>query len=203
MAGLETAALRAASTVVGTLWRSKLGQVPGARLTDRPVRPAARWRRPEELGTPELRRLAGELAERLGGVPSRLPEHERLAALDAVADAFAAGPGRLDAETLFAADLDPAELAAKVPVPPAAGLGPAAEALARDLVRLACVHAVEYLTTLPSFGARAEVELVRRTGALRRSVDRLADRPDGAAHAFEERYARWAADTHGRLQLSA
>ncbi|WP_405981320.1 NACHT domain-containing protein [Streptomyces sp. NBC_00158] len=200
MAGLETAALRAASTVAGSLWRSRLGQVPGARLTDRPVRPAARWRRPEELGTPELRRLAGELAGRLGGTPSRLPEHERLAALDAVADAFAA-LGPLDAQALFAADLDPAEVAAKVPVPSAAGLSPAAEALARDLIRLACVHTVEYLTTLPSFGARADVELVRRTGALQRSVDRLAERADGTAYAFEERYARWVADTHGRLQL--
>ncbi|MEV7543404.1 NACHT domain-containing protein [Streptomyces sp. NPDC089915] len=201
MAGVETAALRAASTAAGWLYRSRLGQVPGAGLVDRPVRPAARWRRPEELGAPEARRLAGELADRLGAAAARLPEHERLAALDAVADAFAAGTGRLDPEALFAADLDPAELAARLPVPPGAGLSPAAGALARDLIRLACAHAVEYLTTLPSFGARAEVELVRRTGALQRSVDRLADRADGAAHAFEERYARYVADTHGRLQL--
>ncbi|MFD0268453.1 NACHT domain-containing protein [Streptomyces sp. NPDC127106] len=202
MAGFETAALRAASTAAGWLWKSQLGQVPGARLTDRPVRPAARWRRPAELGAPELRRLAEQLADRLGGAASRLPEHERLAALDAVADAFAlAGPDRLDADALLAADLDPTQLAAKVPVPPAAGLDPAAEAVCRDLIRLACVHAVEYLTTLPSFGARADVELVRRTGTLQRTVDRLADRADGAAHAFEERYARYVADTHGRLQL--
>ncbi|MFK0256942.1 NACHT domain-containing protein [Streptomyces sp. NPDC090445] len=200
MAGLETAVLRAASTAAGLLWKARLGQVPGAGLTDRAVRPAPRWRRPAELGEPELRRLAEQLADRLGAAASRLPEHERLAALDAVADAFA-GPGRLDADALFAADLDPAELAARLPVPPGAGLSPAAEAVCRDLIRLACVHAVEYLTTLPSFGARAEVELVRRTGALQRTVDRLADRADGAAHAFEERYARYVADTHGRLRL--
>ncbi|MFF4365698.1 NACHT domain-containing protein [Streptomyces sp. NPDC001594] len=199
MAGVETAALRAASTAAGWLWRSRLGQVPGAGLADRPVRPAARWRRPEELGAPEARRLAEGLAERLGGAVSRLPEHERLAALDAVADAFAGGA--LGAEALFAGDLDPARLAAELPVPAGAGLSPAAEALARDLIRQACAHAVEYLTTLPSFGARADVELVRRTGALQRSVDRLADRADGAAYAFEERYARWVAETHGRLQL--
>ncbi|MCF3180948.1 NACHT domain-containing protein [Streptomyces polychromogenes] len=200
MAGVETAVLRAASTAAGWLWRSRLGQVPGAGLTDRPVRPAARWRRPEELGPPEARRLAGELAGRLGGAASRLPEHERLAALDAVADAFAA-PGGAGADALFAADLDPARLAARLPVPEGAGLSPAAEVLARDLIRLACTHAVEYLTTLPSFGARAEVELVRRAGALQRSVDRLAEPGNGSAHAFEDRYARWVADTHGRLQL--
>lgn len=201
MAGVETAVLKAASTAAGWLWRSRLGQVPGARLADRPVRPAARWRRPEELGAPEARRLAEELAGRLGGAAARLPEHERLAALDAVADAFA-GLGRVDADAVFAADLDPVRLAALLRVPPESGLSPAAEALARDLIRLACAHAVEYLTTLPSFGARAEVELVRRTGALQRSVDRLAEAGgDGAGHAFEERYARWVADTHGRLQL--
>ncbi|MFE1791647.1 NACHT domain-containing protein [Streptomyces sp. NPDC059525] len=201
MAGVETAVLRAASTAAGWLWRSRLGQVPGAGLTDRPARPAARWRRPEELGPPEARRLAEELADRLGGAAPRLPEHERLAALDAVADAFAA-LGGAGADALFAADLDPARLAARLPVPAGAGLSPAAEALARDLIRLACTHAVEYLTTLPSFGARAEVELVRRAGALQRSVDRLAERAgDGAGHAFEERYARWVAETHGRLQL--
>ncbi|MEU3467871.1 hypothetical protein ACGFY6_02885 [Streptomyces sp. NPDC048387] len=36
MAGVETAVLRAASTAAGWLWRSRLGQAPGARLTDRP-----------------------------------------------------------------------------------------------------------------------------------------------------------------------
>ncbi|MFH7597136.1 hypothetical protein WDV06_18845 [Streptomyces racemochromogenes] len=200
MAGAETAVLRAASTAAGWLWRTRLGQVPGARLTDRPVRPAARWRRPEELGPPEARRPAEGPAERLGGAGSGLPEHERLAALDAVADAFAA-LGGAGADALFAADLDPARLTALLPVPAGAGLSPGAEALARDLIRLACAHAVEYLTTLPSFGARADVELVRRTGALQRSVDRLAERGDGTAHAFEERYARWMADTHGRLRL--
>lgn len=54
MAGLETAALRTASTVVGTLWRSRLGQVPGARLTDRPLRPAAGL-------SPAAESLAGDL----------------------------------------------------------------------------------------------------------------------------------------------
>ncbi|MFJ9648490.1 NACHT domain-containing protein [Streptomyces sp. NPDC101206] len=206
MTGLETAALRAAGAAASRLWSSRLGQVPGAGLTDRPVRPVPHWQRPTELGGPELRRLAERLADRLGEAVSRLPEHERLAALDAVADAFT-GAGRLDADALFAADLDPSELAAKVPVPAAAGLGPAAEAACRDLIRLVCVHAAEYLTTLPSFGARADVELVRRTGELQRTVDRLAERADGAdraaatAHAFEERYAAYIAQTHGRLQL--
>lgn len=201
MAGLETAVLRVATTAAGSLLRSRLGQVPGAGLTDDAVRPAQRWRRPARLAAPELRRLAEGLADRLGEAAGRLPEHERLAALDAVADAFA-GLGEVDADALFAADLDPAALAARLPVPSAAGLGPAAEAACRDLIRLTCVHAVEYVTTLPGFGARADVELVRRMGDLGRALDRMGNKlGGGAAPAFEERYARYIAETHGRLQL--
>lgn len=200
MAGLETAVLRVATTAAGSLLRSRLGQVPGAGLTDDPVRPAQRWRRPARLAAPELRRLAEGLADRLGEAAARLPEHERLAALDAVADAFA-GLGEVDADALFAADLDPAVLAARLPVPSAAGLSPAAEAACRDLIRLTCVHAVEYVTTLPGFGARADVELVRRVGELGRALDRMGNKLGGASHSFEERYARYIAETHGRLQL--
>ncbi|MFJ5551548.1 NACHT domain-containing protein [Streptomyces sp. NPDC093225] len=200
MTGIETAVLRTATAVGGWLYRSRLGQVPGAGLTERPVRPGRRWQRPAELGGPELHRLAEGLADRLGPAVTGLPEHERLAALDAVADAFAA-LGPLDADTAFAADLDPVGLAARVRVPSGAGLSAAAEAVCGELVRLVCVQVVEHLTAMPSFGARADVELVRRAGALQRTVDRLAARTDGAAHAFEERYARYVADTHGRLQL--
>ncbi|MFG2298148.1 NACHT domain-containing protein [Streptomyces sp. NPDC048603] len=200
MTGIETAVLRAAGAAATAFARAKLGRAPGAGLTADPARPAPPWRRPAALGEQELRRLAAALADRLGGAAARLPEHERLAALDAAADAFA-GLGPVDADALFAADLDPAALAAGLPVPAAAGLSGPAEAACRDLIRLCCVHAVEYLTTLPGFGARADVELVRRTGELARAVDRLADRGDGAAHAFEERYAAYVAEAHGRLQL--
>ncbi|MFJ6481037.1 NACHT domain-containing protein [Streptomyces sp. NPDC091682] len=200
MTGLETLLLRAAGTAAGTLVKSLLARAPGAGLVADPTRPAPRWRKPPaELGDAELRRLAEALAERLGEAAARLPEHERLAALDAVGDAFAA-LGPLDPESLFAADLDPTALAATLPDPPA-GLSPAAEALYGRLVRLCCTHAVEYVTTLPGFGARAEVELVRRTGELVRSLDRLGSTGAGAAYAFEERYAQYVARAHGRLQL--
>ncbi|KOG48306.1 hypothetical protein ADK75_21315 [Streptomyces virginiae] len=199
MTGFETVLLRVAGTAATTLVRSLLTRAPGAGLTAKPVRPAAPWRRPVELGDAELRRLTEALADRLGPECAALPEHERLAALDAVGDAFAA-LGPLDPQSLFAADLDPAAVAAAVPPPPA-GLSGAAEALYGRLVRLCCAHAVEYVTTLPGFGARAGVELVRRTGELARAVDRLGAAGDGAAYAFEERYARYVAETHGRLQL--
>ncbi|MFF3088907.1 NACHT domain-containing protein [Streptomyces nojiriensis] len=200
MTGFETVLLRVAGTAAGTLVKSLLARAPGAGLAADPARSVQRWRKPPaELGDGEMRRLAEALAERLGPECAALPEHERLAALDAAGDAFAA-LGPLDARALFAADLDPSALAAALPGPPA-GLSPAAEALYGRLVRLCCAHAVEYVTTLPGFGARADVELVRRTGELARAVDRLGATGDGTAYAFEERYAQYIAETHSRLQL--
>ncbi|MFB6805555.1 NACHT domain-containing protein [Streptomyces sp. NPDC056387] len=200
MTGFETVLLKVAGTAAGALVKSLLGRAPGAGLAADPAHPAARWQRPQELGEPEVRRLARVLAERLGEAADRLPEHERLAVVDAVGDAFAA-LGTLDAEALFGADLDPAALAATLLPPRGAALSEAAGSVYRDLVALCCAHAVEYTTTLPGFGARAEVELIRRTGELTRAVERLGRHEDGAAHAFEERYARYVAETHGRLQL--
>ncbi|WP_030720177.1 NACHT domain-containing protein [Streptomyces sp. NRRL S-237] len=200
MTGIETVLLRVAGTAAGTLVKSLLARAPGAGLAVDPVRPAPRWRKPPtELGDGEMRRLTEALAARLGPECAALPEHERLAALDAVGDGFAS-LGALDAEALFAADLDPTALAASLPPPPT-GLAPAAEALYGRLVRLCCAHAVEYVTTRPGFGARADVELVRRTGELARAVDRLGATGDGTAYAFEERYARYVAEAHSRLQL--
>ncbi|MER7733491.1 NACHT domain-containing protein [Streptomyces erythrochromogenes] len=200
MTGFETVLLRVAGTAASALVKSLLGRAPGAGLVADPVRPAARWSRPEELGEPEVRRLTRVLAARLGEDSNRLPQHERLAVIDAVGDAFAA-LGMLDAEALFAADLDPTALAALLLPPRGAGLDEAAEAVYRHMVSLCCAHAVEYITTLPGFGARSDVELIRRTGELQRAVERMAARNGGAAHAFEEKYAQYVAQAHSRLQL--
>ncbi|MCI4080795.1 NACHT domain-containing protein [Streptomyces sp. MMS21 TC-5] len=200
MTGFETVLLRVAGTAASALVRSLLSRAPGAGLTPDPARPAPRWRKPPtELGEGEIGKLAETLAARLGPACASLPEHERLAAVTAVGDAFAT-LGPLDADALFAADLAPDALAATLPPPPPA-LGEAAQALYGRLVRLCCAHVVEYATTLPGFGARADVELVRRTGELARAVDRLGAAGDGTAYAFEERYAQYIAGTHGRLQL--
>ncbi|MFJ6782189.1 NACHT domain-containing protein [Streptomyces yangpuensis] len=204
MTGFETVLLRVAGTAASALVRSALAQAPGAGLTRDPARPVQRWRRPPtELGEPEIRRLTEALAARMNEAAARLPEHERLAAVAAVGDAFAA-LGPLNAEALFAADLDPDTLAAALPPPPP-GLGEPAEALYGRLVRLCCAHTVEYLTTLPGFAARADVELVRRTGRLERHMDRTAARPAATAasevHRFEQKYAQYVTQAHGRLQL--
>ncbi|MFG2619968.1 NACHT domain-containing protein [Streptomyces sp. NPDC048507] len=202
MTGFETVLLRVAGTAAGAVVKSFLTRTPGAGLAPDPVRPGRRWLTPPaELRDPEVRRLTETLAGRLGAASAALPEHERLAAVDAVGDAFAA-LGALDMDTLLDLDLSPGALADHVLAhTPPAGLSDAAQALYRELVAQSCAHAVEHMTSLPAFAPRAGVELLRRSGALARAVHELGEARDGAAHAFEERYARYIAGAHGRLQL--
>ncbi|MFF4426944.1 NACHT domain-containing protein [Streptomyces sp. NPDC001549] len=203
MTGFETLLLRVAATAASAVVKSFLARTPGAGLTQDPVGPGQRWRRPPpELRDPEIRRLTETLAGRMGGATAHLPEHERLAAVDAVGDAFAA-LGALDMDTMLSLDLSPTALAAHVRAHgPPAGLSVAGQKLYRALVALSCEHALEHMTRLPAFAARADVEVIRRTGELTRAVRTLQEGgADGADHAFEERYGDYLARTHGRLQL--
>ncbi|KUJ68940.1 hypothetical protein ACZ90_16035 [Streptomyces albus subsp. albus] len=195
--------------MVSTLAKALLAPRPGAGVAERPVPPGGRVRRPRELGDKETRRLVDSLAERLDGSCASAPAHERRAAIDAVADTFrAAGP--LDADRLFAADLDPALLRRHIltaahPVLGRAALGDTSTALYDHLLSLCCEHLVEYLTTLPEFPARTQVELIRRTSGLAETLTdirhRLGPGPERTAAEFEARYAEFVCATHSRLQL--
>ncbi|MFE6661969.1 NACHT domain-containing protein [Streptomyces sp. NPDC057697] len=195
MQGLEVALVRLATTVIGTVARSLVTPRPGAGLVPDPVRPLPRPAGPD--------RLARVLGDRLERSYAGLPEHERLAAVDAVRDAFAAAGG-LTADRLFAAGLDPERLAAALP-PPAAGLSDRATGLYQELLGRCCAHVVEQLTAEPSFAARAAVEQTRAAERTRELVadvrDRLGPRPDAAALDFERRYAEFMAATHSRMGL--
>ncbi|MFI2615523.1 NACHT domain-containing protein [Streptomyces sp. NPDC018584] len=189
MQGLETVLVRLAATVLATLAKTVVAPQPGAGLVTARVRPSPKPAGPE--------RLARVLSRRMADAYGRLPEHERLAAVAAVQDGFAAA-GTLDAERLFAVDLDPRRLAAEIrrPVP---DLAEQARALYAELLDLCCAHLVEQLTAHPSFAARAAVEQTRRTGELLREQRPVAPAPGPSD--FEERYARFIVETHGRLEL--
>ncbi|MGW6569459.1 NACHT domain-containing protein [Streptomyces sp. NPDC054975] len=195
MQSLEVALARLAGTVLGAVVRSMVAPPKGAGLVASPVRPLPRPAKPD--------RLAKVLAARLAsGVYAALPEHERLAAVDGVRDTFAAA-GPVDASRLFAVDLDPERLGQELRAPDA-GLSGRTLELYDDLLGLCCAHLVEQLTAEPSFAARAAVEHARVAGRTREAVESLSSalpRPEAEALAFEERYARYVAATHGRLEL--
>ncbi|MFE7573912.1 NACHT domain-containing protein [Streptomyces sp. NPDC057521] len=195
MQGLEVALLRLATTVVTAVTRSLVTPKPGAGLVPDPVRPLPRPAKPDRLA----KVLGGRLTESYADVPG----HERLAAVDAVRDAFAAGDA-VTADRLFAAGLDPERLAATLPAPDP-GLSERARGLYGELLALCCAQLVEQLTAEPSFMARAAVEQTRATESLREAVDhvrqRLGPAPDAAALDFEGRYARFIAQAHSRMEL--
>ncbi|OLZ64223.1 ATP-binding protein [Streptomyces sp. IMTB 2501] len=190
MHGLEAVVVRLASTVAQTVAKTVLTPKPGAGLVADPVRPLPKPAGPEKL--------ARVLAERITAAYASVPEHERLAAVAAVQDTFAAADP-IDADRLFAADLDPERLADELRWP-VADLAERARDLYGELLRLCCLHLVEQLTAQPTFTARAAVEHTRRTGALLR--ERAVTGPAGhtALH-FEQRYADFVAEAHSRLEL--
>ncbi|MCY0931459.1 NACHT domain-containing protein [Streptomyces sp. H27-H1] len=157
-AGFEAVASRTAEAVALALARSRPG--------------AARRLRPAKPGDPAVRRLAHELAARLTGAARELAEPDRLAAVAAVGEAFAA-LGPREARALFAADPGP------VPALEAS-LSPAARAAYRELFAL-CRAAGG------SEGAGSEG--TPAPGA--------AD----AAARFEEEYTRYVARAQARIQL--
>ncbi|MFG2623360.1 NACHT domain-containing protein [Streptomyces sp. NPDC048473] len=195
MQGLEVAMLRLATTVIGTVTKSMVAPKPGAGLVPDPVRPLPRPAKPDRLA----KVLGGRLAQSYSGVP----EHERLAAVEAVRDTFAAA-GELTADRLFAVDLEPERLRAELSAP-AAGLSERAVELYEELLGRCCAHAVEQLTAQPSFAARAAVEQVRAAERTRELVEdvraRVGPRPDAAALEFERRYAEFVAAANSRMGL--
>jgi NACHT conflict system protein/NACHT domain-containing protein len=190
MHGIEVVVVRLASTVAQTVAKSVLTPKPGAGLVADRVRPL-----PKAAGPGKLARVLGE---RIASAYASLREHERLAAVAAVQDTFAAA-GPIDAERLFAADLDPGRLADELQCP-VADLAERARDLYGELLRLCCAHLVEQLTAHPTFAARAAVEHTRWTGTLLR--ERPVTGPAGeTALGFEQRYPDFVATTQSRPEL--
>ncbi|MDG4858674.1 NACHT domain-containing protein [Streptomyces sp. T-3] len=199
MQGLEVALAKLAGTVVSAVARSLLAPRPGAGLVRDPVRRAPRARRSANVDTG---RLAKALAGRLDRSYAGLPEHERLAAVAAVGDAFAAA-GPIGVSRVFAVDLDPERLRGELRSADV-GLSERGRALYEELLLLCCSHAVEQVTADPSFAGRVAVEQVRVSGRTRELVEELGAREprvEAVALGFEQRYADYVAQAHGRLEL--
>lgn len=117
----------------------------------------------EQIGDEAARRLQPLYSVEFG----ELPENERAAALAAVVDALTKAD--LSDQALFAADVDPIKLAARVRARlPAsrAALSDGATALYRAVLDQSCIALVSVVRRLPEFHARAASELLGRTASL-------------------------------------
>ncbi|RMI46248.1 NACHT domain-containing protein [Streptomyces triticirhizae] len=181
---------------------------PGAGLVDKPVRidELVSFRGEKRtLGEREMAKLARELVDRglkaLGTEGAALAE-ERPALETALAETLH-GLGRLDMDDAQAVRLGADRLAETLP-DRSRELSAAGEAFYRALVRLACLHIVDFFSKRSTFVARTLVEQTRQNERLIATLDLLIERlpprstEDGG---FEDRYRRYVAGRHGTLTI--
>jgi energy-coupling factor transporter ATP-binding protein EcfA2 len=156
----------------------------------------------DECSDVVARRLSGLLAAEF----SRVPENERVAAVMAVSDTFAAA-GFSD-EALFRADLDARMVErqlrpAALPALARALLSEGGEQVYWLVLRESCSYLVEVVTTLPRFSAGALTEVLRRETAILETLSRVLDRlPERrGVDDFTTDYRRAVANRLDRLEL--
>lgn len=173
MSGLETAAIALGSAVARTACRIWLGDRPLAAVAGASVIDLTAQRLTSTREQRRFRRLWEQAAELVADRVEPLlepefrglPEHERLAAVDAVGSTFDAA--ELTEAALFELDLDAGYLDRhlrrqdpdRVRV---AGLSTDAGALYDRLLRESCAYAIEVARILPGAGMAALAELLRR-----------------------------------------
>jgi hypothetical protein len=157
-----------------------------------------------------------QVAERLTPIMTRaahgLPDHERNAALDAVADALIHAD--LTDPALFGADLDPHTVADRVrdsfPVEQA-GLSEQAMTLYLVATEQACIMLTHMVRELPEFDAATAVETLTRLTSTLSKLDQLLarvpvpdlDAPNGPAldEQFKQRYRELIGRTYDQLDV--
>ncbi|KAA2261241.1 NACHT domain-containing protein [Solihabitans fulvus] len=156
--------------------------------------------------------IAARLAPACARAAHGLPDNERDAALDAVADALE--DAELSDAALFAVDLSPEALADEVrrqaPIG-RAGLSDGATRLYETALDRACIVLVHLVRELPEFNAATAVETLGRLGSLLSTVDemlarlpeRSLDAPSGTDEdeLFRRRYFQAMVRAHDRLEV--
>ncbi|MFF8552467.1 NACHT domain-containing protein [Streptomyces sp. NPDC015501] len=202
---------RLASSVVTPLIKKLfLNPGPGAELVDKPVRVSrlVSFRGEQRtLSDSALHRIAEELVERAvqsTGTEERLPSFEVRAVTNAVASSLRA-MGTLDMDDVQAVKLGHMDLARRLrSMSRAAVLGLSADAveLHANVLNTACLHILNFFTQRSAFVPRTLVEQSRSIEDLTRKIDSLITRePSPADGPFEERYARYITDKHGKLSI--
>ncbi|MFG2652247.1 NACHT domain-containing protein [Streptomyces sp. NPDC048436] len=211
--------IKVASVVVVPLLKRLLlppPKAPGAEYTERPVRIKGLLSFAGDhptLSKDDMHRLARELVRR--AVRSAGPHQRPIAddEHDAVGQALTRtlfALGELDMDDVQVFVLGPEKLAKEL----SRQAGPdTRRLLTRDaalfhdvLLQTACVHLVRFFTQRPGFAARAQLEEFRELREQRDQLDVILRRVSGddwlAADArFEENYARYVVERHGRLTI--
>lgn len=212
-----TVGLRIASAVVVPLLKRLLlppAKVPGAEFGDRPIpirRLVSFAKEHRTLTEDDLHKLARELVRR--AVRAAGPHDPPVGAdeHDAVGQALTRtlhALGDLDMDDVHAFALGPERLAAEL----SRSAGPNTRRLLSDdaarfhdrLLETACVHLVRFFSQRPGFAARAQIEQSREIRAQSEKLDRILERLPGISvqdARFEEEYARYIVECHGRLTI--
>ncbi|MFF4952217.1 NACHT domain-containing protein [Streptomyces chattanoogensis] len=212
-----TVGLRIASSVVVPVLKRLLlpaASAPGAEFGDRPVplrRLLAFAKEHRTLSEDDLHKLARELVRR--AVRAAGPHDPPVGAdeHDAVGQALTRtlhALGDLGMDDVQAFALGPERLAAEL----SRSAGPSTRRLLSDdaarfhdrLLETACLHLVRFFSRRPGFAARAQIEQSREIREQSEKLDRILRRlPDISRQdaRFEEEYARYVVECHGRLTI--
>ena len=214
MAGLEVAVISLGTVVVKSackLWlgRDQIAVDVSAELADMftgRVRGRFEQRKLARLFEECADIVAGRLNGLLAAEYGRVPDNERVAAVLAVSDTFAAA--ELTDDALYRADLDARMVERQVrpagrAVLARALLSEGGEQVYRLVLRESCSYLVEVVTTLPRFSAGALTEVLRRETAILETLSRVLGRlPERrGVNDFTTDYRRAVANRLDRMEL--
>ncbi|MBQ0992042.1 NACHT domain-containing protein [Micromonospora sp. H61] len=199
---------------IGTLVRVAIERPVGAGLARSPVYPEGRVKLPGRRLNGLTRSLSGKLAVQVGAALSELRaiefgsvgEDDWACVVIAACDTLGKMP-TFTASSLLAVDLEPDRLYTQIrrsdPDRPEKAALSSEETIAYERVlRECCWQIVEFITRQPEFTRRVQVELVRRTGEIADSLDRLSEGSDSHdLFDFERRYLELVLDKLDNLQL--
>ena len=209
---LEVVASKIATAILGSVTAAAVRPLipaTGAGVARGPMIPRLKVTRPNSVEDGDIKRLAIHVAKGLNSYFRHefreVAENEKLAALDLVADSFA--NARVDVwecsldSQLYAAEV----LRRSVAKRKNAELSASADTLYEVLVYRTSLQVVQFISSWPTFSARADIEILKRVKLLSEAVEKIQDRLGqdlrSADIEFEARYCSLVEESLDRLQI--
>ncbi|MFG2152083.1 NACHT domain-containing protein [[Kitasatospora] papulosa] len=209
---LEILAAKLAGSVLGATAGAAGRRIlpgPGAGVATTPMFPRLRLKQPTAAQEGDVKRLAKHVSTQLTEFIKRenpsIPEHEKNAALNLAVDSISHS-----AASLWECDLNPATFS-QIALRESsisrshAALSEAGDALYETFVREISLQLVQFITSLPTFAARVELEQLNRLRSLIDSMSSIQSKMGPGQHIedleFESRYACQVAEYLNRIQI--